>query len=78
MPVILEKYKDPKTSIGTAVTDSLSQMHKYCLPLPDLAEDFTAALTHKNPKIKVDGAKLLQVLISSPWLLVLVQPVILA
>lgn len=64
-PVILEKYKDPKTSITTAVTEALSQIHKYCLPLPDLAEDIVAALNHKNPKIKLEAAKLLQVGLTS-------------
>ena len=59
--LILEKYKDPKTSISTAVTESLTQIQKYCLTLSDLAEDLSAALSHKNPKIKVDTAKLLQV-----------------
>ena len=59
--VILEKYKDPKTSIGTAVTECLSCIHKYCLPLSELADDLMEALNHKNPKIKVDTAKLLQV-----------------
>ena len=63
--LVLEKYKDPKTSISTAVTDSLVKIHKYCLSLLDLSEDFTAALDHKNPKIKVDTAKLLQVCILS-------------
>ena len=66
MSVILEKYKDPKTSIGTAVTESLSHIHKYCLPLSELADDFVEALNHKNPKIKVDTAKLLQVDAHSP------------
>lgn len=59
--LILEKYKDPKTSISTAVTESLTKIHKYCLSLTDLSEDITTALNHKNPKIKVDTAKLLQV-----------------
>ena len=61
VPLILEKYKDPKTSISTAVTESLTQIQKYCLTLSDLAEDLCTALSHKNPKIKVDTAKLLQV-----------------
>ena len=59
--VMLEKYKDPKTSINTAVTSSLRQIHSYCLTLTDLGEDFGAALAHKNPKIKEATAKLLQV-----------------
>lgn len=61
VPIILEKYKDPKTSISTAVTESLTHVHRYCLTLQELADDFGAALDHKNPKIKVDTAKLLQV-----------------
>lgn len=66
VPLILEKYKDPKTSISTAVTESLTQIHKFCLTLSDLAEDLNSALSHKNPKIKVDTAKLLQVCLLLP------------
>ncbi len=66
VPLILEKYKDPKTSIFTAVTESLTQIQKYCPTLSDLAEDLSAALGHKNPKIKVDTAKLLQVNLALP------------
>ena len=63
---IFEKYKDPKTSTSMAVTESLSQIHKYCLTLSELAKDFAAALHHKNPKTKVDSAKLLQVHSTAP------------
>jgi len=64
--VMLEKYKDPKASINTAVTGTLRQIHTYCLTLTDLAEDLGAALAHKNPKIKEATAKLLQVFTPPP------------
>lgn len=59
--VILEKYKDPKTSVSMAVTEALTQIHKYSLSLSDSAEDLCAALDSKNPKVKADTARLLQV-----------------
>ena len=65
--VILEKFKDPKTSVTMAVNEALTNIHKYCVPLPDLAEDLIAGINHKNPKVKVDTAKLLMVRTPVVW-----------
>ena len=34
---------------------------RYCIGLADVGEDFTAAVGHKNPKLKSEAIKLLQV-----------------
>ena len=34
---------------------------RYCVSLADVSEDFTAAVGHKNPKLKSEAIKLLQV-----------------
>jgi hypothetical protein len=41
--VLLEKYKDKNTGVVKATTEALTNMHKHCWPLLDVAEDFTGA-----------------------------------
>ena len=59
--MLLDKYKETKTSITMAVTEALGKMQRYCVTLEDIAENYIAALEHKVPKARVDTAKMLQV-----------------
>lgn len=52
--VLLEKYKDKNTGVVKAVTEALTNMHKHCWPLLDVAEDFTgAAAAHIAPLVQL-------------------------
>jgi hypothetical protein len=39
--MLMEKYKDKNTAVVKSVTEALTNMHKHCWPLLDVAEDFT-------------------------------------
>ena len=60
-PVLLEKLKDKNTAVCNNSTAALKAFFRFCTGLADVADDFTAAVDHKNPKLKLEALKLLQV-----------------
>lgn len=60
-PVLLEKLKEKNTALCNNAVAAVKTFFKHCVSLVDVAEDLTAAVDHKNPKLKLETLKLLQV-----------------
>ena len=43
MDVLLEKFKEKNAAVGRAAAETLSEMHKYCWALLDIAENLAGA-----------------------------------
>lgn len=56
-PALLERFKEKNIVMSKASEESLRTLAQYCFTLADVAEDVTAALDHKNPKVKRETAK---------------------
>ena len=50
-PTLLDKFKEKNTIVCSNAAESLTAMHRHCFALADVAEDFSGALVHKNPKV---------------------------
>lgn len=50
-PTLLDKFKEKNTAVCSNAAEALTAMHRHCFALADVAEDFSAALEHKNPKV---------------------------
>jgi hypothetical protein len=60
-PVLLDKFKEKNAGVCGACAEALSQMHAYCFTLADVVDDYVAALAHKNPKVRCESLKVMQV-----------------
>ena len=60
-PLLLEKLKEKNTAICNNSTAALRAFFRHCVSMSDVAEDLTSAVEHKNPKLKLETLKLLQV-----------------
>ena len=60
-PLLLEKLKEKNTAVTNNSTTGLKVFFQHCIALQDVAEDISAALDHKNPKVKLETLKVLQV-----------------
>jgi hypothetical protein len=61
VPILLDKLKEKNMICCTNCSDALNHIVRHCATLPDIAEDVVPALDHKNPKVKLETCKLLQV-----------------
>ena len=50
-PTLLDKFKEKNSTVCNNAADALTAMHQHCFALADVAEDFSDALDHKNPKV---------------------------
>ena len=56
-PTLLDKFKEKNTIVCNNAAEALTAMHRHCFALADVAEDFSSALEHKNPKVQLINAQ---------------------
>eukprot|EP00887_Chlorella_sp_A99_P000367 scaffold13.g367.t1 len=59
-PAIVERFKEKNIVMSRAAEESLRVMGQHCYSPADVAEDLVAGMVHKNPKARLDTAKLVK------------------
>ena len=57
LPGLLDKLKDKTTAVIASIHDAVSAAAAHCFQLSDVADDITAALAHKVPKVQEQSLK---------------------
>jgi cytoskeleton-associated protein 5 len=52
LPALLDKLKEKKQTVVTAIQEALERMHPHCFGLADIVEDLETASDHKVPQVK--------------------------